>query len=53
MLKEIDVQIDVVSLSYSDGEKVKTTLLGFLAGGVLSEERFSHLSEVVEGEWLQ
>jgi len=53
MLEEIVVRPEVVILPHSDGEQVVTTLLGLLAGGVLGKERFSHLSEVVEGEWQQ
>ena len=49
VLEDIDVGLETISLPSPDGEKVVATLLGFLAGGVLGEEHFSHLSEFMEG----
>jgi len=48
ILEEIEVRFEVVSLHHSDREEVVAVPLSLLAGGVLGEECFSHLSEVVE-----
>ena len=47
-LKEIEVRLEAVSLPHSDREEVVVVSLSLLAGGVLGEEYFSHISEVVE-----
>ena len=48
ILKEIEVRLEVFSISHSDREEVVVVSLSLLAGGVLGEKHFSHLSEVVE-----
>ena len=48
ILKEIEVRLEAVSLPHFDREKVVVVPLSLLAGGILSEERFIHLSEVME-----
>jgi len=48
ILKEIEVQLEVVSLPHSDREEVVVVPLSLLAGGILGKECFSHLNGVVE-----
>ena len=43
-----DVGVEVVALPHFDREEVVVVLLGLLAGGPLSDERFSYLLEVVK-----
>ena len=48
ILKEIEVRLESVSLHHFDKEEVVVVPLNLLTEGVISEERFNHLSEVVE-----
>ena len=50
-LKVTDVGLEAIALSYFDGEKMAVVLLGLPVSGVLSEERFDYLIEVVERMW--
>ena len=45
------VGLEAVALSHFDSEEVVVILFGLLARGVLSEERFGYLLEVVEKMW--
>ena len=47
-LKEANVRLKAVIVPHLDGEEVVAILLGLLARGVLSEERFGYLLKVVE-----
>ena len=47
-LEVTDVGFEVVALPHLDGEKMVVVLLDPLMRGVLSEERFDYLLEVVE-----
>jgi len=46
-LKEVDVELEDVSLPYLDGEEVMAILLVLLARGILGEECLGHLHEIV------
>ena len=48
ILEKVEVRLETISLHHSDREEVVVIPLNLLAGGVLGEECFSHLSEVVE-----
>jgi len=47
-LDEANVRLEAVILPHLDGEEVVAILLGLLTRGVLSEERFNYLLEVVK-----
>ena len=48
ILKEIEVRLEAISFPHSDREEVVVVPLSLQDGGVLGEERFSYLSEVVK-----
>ena len=50
ILEDIERRLEAVSLHHSDRKKVVDVPLSLLAGGVLGEECFIHLSEVAE--WM-
>ena len=53
-LKVADVGLEAITLPHPDGEEVMVVLLGLPARGILGEERFGYLFEVVErvGQWI-
>ena len=52
-LEVTNVGLEAIILPHFDGEKVVVVLLGFPARGVLGDERFGYLLEVVGRMWWQ
>ena len=52
-LEEADVLFETVAQPHHDGEEVMVVLLGLLTRGILSEEYFGYLLEVVKGAGWQ
>ena len=47
-MKVTDVGLEAITLPHFDGEKMVVVLLGLPARGILSEEHFNYLLEIVE-----
>jgi len=52
-LRVADIGFEVVNLSHFDSENVVVVLLDLPARGILGDERFGYLFEVVKRMWRQ